>query len=72
MDIASIVFGFLLIVLITRITYKMIKKNRFPPMNYQPFDDAMSGLDPEEKHTNQLLRDTKHEKNYEERTSRKE
>ena len=53
MDIASIVFGILLIVLITRITYKMIKKNRFPPMNYQPFDDVMSGLDPEEKHTNQ-------------------
>lgn len=72
MDIASILFGLLFIVLIARITYKIIKKKRLPPMNYQPFDDAMSGIVPEEKHNNQVLRDSKHEKNYEERTSRSE
>jgi len=70
MDIASILFGLLFIVLIAHITYKMMKKKRLPTMNYQPFDDAMSGMDPEEKHNTQLLRDTKHEKSYEERTSR--
>ena len=69
MDIASILFGLFFIVLIARITYQMIKKKRFPPMNYQPFDDAMSGINPEEKHNNQVLRDTKYEKGYEERTS---
>ncbi len=72
MDIISALIGLFFIVLIARITYKMLKKNRFPPMNYQPFDDAMSGIDPEEKHNNQVLKDTKHEKNYEERTSRSE
>ncbi|WP_419962281.1 hypothetical protein [Psychrobacillus sp. BM2] len=72
MDIASILFGLFFIVLVARIAYHMIKKKRFPPMNYQPFDDAMSGIDPEEKHNNQALKDTKHEKNYEERTSRSE
>ncbi|QUG41805.1 hypothetical protein KD050_00425 [Psychrobacillus sp. INOP01] len=70
MDIASILFGLFFIVLIARVTYQLIKKKRFPTVNYQPFDDAMSGIDPEEKHNNQVLRDTKHEKNYEERTSR--
>lgn len=72
MDIASILFGLLFLVLIARITYQMLKKKRLPMMNYQPFDDAMSGIDSEEKHNNQLLRDSKHEKNYEERTSRSE
>lgn len=72
MDIASILFGLLFIALIARITYKIIKKKLLPPMNYQPFDDAMSGINPEEKHNNQVLRDSKHEKNYEERTSRSE
>ena len=72
MDFASILFGLFFIILIARITYLMIKKKRFPKVYYQPFDDAMSGIDPEEKHNNQVLRDTKHEKNYEERTSRSE
>ena len=70
MDIASILVGFLFIVLIVRIAYRMFKKKRFPSMNYQPFDDAMSGIDPEEKHNNQILKDTKHEMDYEDRISR--
>ncbi|MEK3977503.1 hypothetical protein MKY37_00265 [Psychrobacillus sp. FSL K6-2836] len=70
MDIASILYGLFFIVLFARITYQIIRKKRFPKVNYQPFDDAMSGIDPEEKHNNQVLKDTKHEKNYEERTPR--
>lgn len=57
--------------IMTRIAYQRIKKKRLPPSNYTPFDDLISGIDPDLKQNNQIIKDTKHETAYEERTTRK-
>ena len=71
MNVLSIVYLVLSIILISRIVYQILKKKRLPHSNYSPFDDMMMGMDPELKENNQILADTKHETNYEERTTRK-
>ncbi|QFF99047.1 hypothetical protein PB01_09530 [Psychrobacillus glaciei] len=71
MNVLSIVYLVLSLLLIGRIVYQLIKKKRLPRSNYTPFDDMMMGMDPDLKENNQILGDTKHETNYEERTTRK-
>ncbi|MEK4485883.1 hypothetical protein MHH81_09840 [Psychrobacillus sp. FSL H8-0484] len=72
MNILSIFIGLIFFIIITRIVYQRIKKKRLPPSNYTPFDDLISGIDPDLKQNNQIIKDTKHETAYEERTTRKD
>lgn len=72
MNVLSIVFGCLTIILFARIIYQLIKKRRLPQSNYSPFDDMMMGVNPDLKESNQILKDTKHDADYEERTTRNE
>ena len=72
MNVISIFIGFIFIMIITRIVYQRIKKKRLPPSNYTPFDDLISGIDPDLKQNNQIIKDTKHETAYEEITNRKD
>ncbi|MFF2752913.1 hypothetical protein ACFVR1_04020 [Psychrobacillus sp. NPDC058041] len=71
MNVMSIIYLVLSILLIGRIVYQILKKKRLPHNNYTPFDDMMMGIDPDLKDNNKILADTKHETNYEERTTRK-
>ncbi|MFJ8064476.1 hypothetical protein ACIQYS_07580 [Psychrobacillus sp. NPDC096426] len=67
MNIMSIVFALIYLVLFLFVIYRMYKIKRIPSSRYTPFDDLMTGNNPNVKQEKRI-QDTKHETEYEEKT----
>lgn len=70
MSYMSIIFAVIYLFLFLFVCYKMFKRKRIPSNRYTPFDDLMNGTKTGVKRE-KSIQDTKHETEYEEKTSNK-
>ncbi|MFJ7972426.1 hypothetical protein [Psychrobacillus sp. NPDC096389] len=68
MNLMSIIFAFIYLLLFLFVVYKMFKIKRIPSNRYTPFDDIMTGNNPDIKQEKRI-QDTKHETEYEEKVT---